>query len=89
MRVKDNRSINTGKLESESDHAIRSLSPSDTQQHKRILVVDDNSDIALTLRIGLKNSDPTMQVYCFDNPVIFIPLYHKHVCDFLGNGNNK
>jgi hypoxanthine phosphoribosyltransferase len=37
--------------------------------HKRILVVDDNSDIGLTLRIGLEESDPTMQVHTFDNPL--------------------
>ena len=33
------------------------------RSHKRILVVDDNSDIGLTLRIGLEESDPTMQVH--------------------------
>ena len=36
---------------------------------KRILIVDDNSDISLTLRIGLEESDPTMQVHTFDNPL--------------------
>lgn len=38
------------------------------QQYKRILVIDDNSDIVFTLRIGLE-SDPTMQAYGYDNPV--------------------
>ena len=37
--------------------------------HKRILVVDDNSGIGLTLRIGLEESDPSMQVHTFDNPL--------------------
>jgi DNA-binding response OmpR family regulator len=51
-----------------SDGKIKSLS-SNTSVHKRILVVDDNSDIAFTLRIGLEDSDPTLQVHGFDNPV--------------------
>ena len=41
---------------------------SEPQQQKRILVVDDNPDIVFTLRVGLE-SDPTIQVYSFDNPV--------------------
>lgn len=77
----DNRSINTGKLE--SDDTIRPLSPSDTQHHKRILVVDDNSDIALTLRIGLENSDPTLQVDCFDNPVTALLEFKPNFYDLL------
>ena len=41
---------------------IKSLA-SNAPSHKRRLVVDDNSDIGLTLRIGLEESDPTMQVH--------------------------
>jgi len=46
-----------------------SLSSFNRRQHKRILIVDDNSDIAFTLRIGLENNDTAMQVYSYDNPV--------------------
>ena len=52
----------------ESDRIKQSSSPS-RHQHKRILVIDDNSDTAFTLRIGLGNNDKTMQVYSYDNPV--------------------
>ena len=31
-------------------------------ERKRILVVDDNSDIGFTLRLGLENGDTTMQI---------------------------
>ncbi|MGH9984488.1 MAG: hypothetical protein ACRD8W_11095 [Nitrososphaeraceae archaeon] len=31
-------------------------------------MVDDNPDIVFTLRVGLE-SDPTIQVFSFDNPV--------------------
>ena len=34
-----------------------SLSSFNRHQHKRILIVDDNSDIAFTLRIGLENNN--------------------------------
>ena len=32
-------------------------------------MVDDNSDVALSLRLGLENGDKTMQVFSYDNPV--------------------
>jgi DNA-binding response OmpR family regulator len=44
------------------------LLPSQLQQQKRILVIDDNPDIVFTLRVGLE-SDPTLQVFGFDSPV--------------------
>ena len=58
----------TGKLKPNQRKSSSSLLSQDPQQHKRILVVDDNSDIVFTLRIGLE-SDPTMQVYSYDNSV--------------------
>ena len=48
--------------------------------HKRILVVDDNSDIAFTLKIGLEDSDQNMQVHSFDNPITALlvrPITHR------------
>jgi DNA-binding response OmpR family regulator len=62
--------INNNTGQKESDQSIPSLSiSSNIHLHKRILVVDDNSDIAFTLKVGLENSDQTMQVDSFDNPV--------------------
>jgi len=52
-------------------------------QHKRILVVDDNSDICLTLRIGLENGDATMQVYGYDNPVKALADFEPNFYDLL------
>jgi len=58
--------IHTGKL----SHIESSfpLGFSEPQRHKRILVVDDNSDIVFTLRLELER-DPNIQVYGYDNPV--------------------
>jgi len=52
------------------------------QLHKRVLVVDDNSDIVFTLRIGLE-SDPTMQVYSYDNPVTALLEFEPNFYDLL------
>jgi DNA-binding response OmpR family regulator len=52
-------------------------------QHKRILVVDDNSDICLTLQIGLENGDATMQVYSYDNPVKALADFEANFYDLL------
>lgn len=65
-----------------SDGKIKSLS-SNTSVHKRILVVDDNSDIAFTLRIGLEDNDPTMQVHSFDNPVTALLEFKPDFYDLL------
>ncbi|MGC1132270.1 MAG: hypothetical protein WA941_05575, partial [Nitrososphaeraceae archaeon] len=50
----------------EKEHLKQSPSSFNRHQHKRILIVDDNSDIAFTLRIGLENNDTAMQVYSYD-----------------------
>lgn len=52
-------------------------------QLKRILVVDDNSDIAFTLRLGLENADSTMQVYSYDNPVNALADFEPNFYDLL------
>jgi DNA-binding response OmpR family regulator len=54
----------------EQDQIKQSLSSSTAKtQSKRILLVDDNTDIAFTLRIGLENNDPAMHVDSYDNPI--------------------
>jgi DNA-binding response OmpR family regulator len=56
----------------EQDQIKQSLSSSTIAtktQNKRILLVDDNTDIAFTLRIGLEDNDPAMQVDSYDNPI--------------------
>jgi two-component system response regulator TrcR len=63
-----NGTVYTGKLEPDQVKSSSSLLSENPQQYKRILVVDDNSDIVFTLRIGLE-SDLTIQVYSYDNPV--------------------
>ena len=70
----------TGQMVSHGE--IESLS-SNTPLHKRILVVDDNSDIGLTLRIGLEESDPTMQVHTFDNPLTALLEFKPAFYDLL------
>ena len=68
----------------ESDYIQRpSSKSSDVRLIKRILVVDDNSDIAFTLRIGLENNDSTMQVYSYDNPVQALTEFEPNFYDLL------
>jgi DNA-binding response OmpR family regulator len=55
---------------------------SEPQQHKRILVVDDNPDIVFTLRIGLE-SDPTILVFGYDNPVTALVEFEPNFYDLL------
>jgi len=52
-------------------------------QHKRILLVDDNSDVAFTLRLGLENVDATMKVYSYDNPVKALTDFEPNFYDLL------
>jgi DNA-binding response OmpR family regulator len=52
-------------------------------QHKRILLVDDNSDVAFTLRLGLENVDATMKVYSYDNPVKALADFEPNFYDLL------
>jgi len=52
-------------------------------QNKRILIIDDNSDIAFTLRIGLENNDTTMEVYSYDNPINALIEFKPNFYDLL------
>ena len=74
--------INTGKLKHDPTESSLPPASSQRQQQKRILVVDDNSDILLTLHIGLE-SDPTIQVFCFDNPVTALVEFKPNFYDLL------
>ncbi|MGH9974679.1 MAG: response regulator [Nitrososphaeraceae archaeon] len=60
-----------------------SLSSFNRHQYKRILIVDDDSDIAFTLRIGLENNDAAMQVYSYDNPVNALIDFKPNFYDLL------
>lgn len=74
--------FHTGKLRPDPVKSSSSLIDHVSQQHKRILVVDDNSDIVFTLRIGLE-SDPTIHVYCYDNPVTALLEFEPNFYDLL------
>jgi two-component system alkaline phosphatase synthesis response regulator PhoP len=63
------------------EHLKSSLLSSESQ-HKRILIIDDNPDIVFTLRVGLE-SDPTMQVFGFDNPVTALVEFKPNFYDLL------
>ena len=52
-------------------------------QNKRILIVDDNTDIAFTLRIGVEDNDSSMQVYSYDNPVNALLDFKPNFYDLL------
>ena len=65
-----------------SEHIESSLLSSEPPRHKRILVVDDNPDIVFTLRVGLE-SDPTIRVFSFDNPVTALVEFKPNFYDLL------
>jgi DNA-binding response OmpR family regulator len=77
-----NGTIHTGKLKQDQIESSLPLAPSQPQQHKRILVVDDNSDIVLTLRVGLE-MDSTIQVFGYDNPVTALVEFTPNFYDLL------
>jgi DNA-binding response OmpR family regulator len=64
-------------------HGKISSVSSNSPLHKMILIVDDDSDIAFTLRMGLEESDPTMQVHSFDNPVTALLEFKPDFYDLL------
>jgi len=77
----DDQHVNTKLTE---DNRIRKPSVGDSQgQSKRILLVDDNSDVAFTLRLGLENVDATMKVYSYDNPVKALADFEPNFYDLL------
>src|SRR5687767_8915242 len=77
-----NGTNHTGKLKPNQIKSSSSPLSLDLQQYKKILVVDDNPDIAFTLRVGLE-SDPTMQVYSYDNPVTALLEFSPNFYDLL------
>ena len=77
-----NGTVHTGKLKPNQIESSSSQFSHGPQLHKRVLVVDDNSDIVFTLRIGLE-SDPTMQVYSYDNPVTALLEFRPNFYDLL------
>ena len=72
----------TEKLKPDTINSISTPLSSEPLQYKRILVVDDNPDIVFTLRVGLE-SDPTIQVYSFDNPVSALVEFEPNFYDLL------
>ena len=80
--VPKNGTNHTGKLKPNQIKPSSSLLSHDPQQYKKILVVDDNPDIAFTLRVGLE-SDPTIQVYSYDNPVTALLEFSPNFYDLL------
>ena len=68
----------------EQDQIKQSPSSTATKtQNKRILIVDDNTDIAFTLRIGVEDSDSSMQVYSYDNPINALLDFKPNFYDLL------
>jgi DNA-binding response OmpR family regulator len=70
--------IKTGQLEPD----LATLS-SNARQHKRVLIIDDNSDVAFTLGMGLQIGDPMMQVHSYDNPVNALLSFKPNYFDLL------
>ncbi len=78
----ENETVRTEELKSDNISSTSSLASSDFQRHKRILVIDDDPDIVFTIRVGLE-SDPTMQVFGFDNPVTALVEFKPNFYELL------
>jgi DNA-binding response OmpR family regulator len=74
--------IHRGQLRPDYVKPSSSTLSSQPPQQKRILVIDDNPDIVLTLRVGLE-SDPTIQVFGFENPVTALVEFKPNFYDLL------
>jgi DNA-binding response OmpR family regulator len=72
--------VHNGKLKSDQMESTSYPLSSQPQQQKRILVIDDNPDIVFTLRVELE-SDPTMQVFGYDNPVTALVEFEPNFYD--------
>jgi DNA-binding response OmpR family regulator len=81
IREQYSLTVDGGHLESKNVKA--STLSSDKLSIKRILVVDDNSDIALSLKLGLEANDSTMQAYSYDNPVNALSDFKPNFYDLL------
>jgi PleD family two-component response regulator len=78
------RHVSTETLEYDQIKQLPSSSSRITKtQNKRILIVDDNADIAFTLQIGLENNDAGMQVYSYENPVNALMDFKPNFYDLL------
>jgi hypothetical protein len=73
-----NGTNHTGKLKPNQIKSSSSLLSHGPQLHKRILVVDDNSDIVFTLRIGLERGKYAMAEYEKIKRITF-PLKENHL----------
>jgi DNA-binding response OmpR family regulator len=69
----------TPRYQNISDSEIPKIEP----QNKRIMIVDDNSDVVFTLRTGLQNSGETIKVDGFDNPVNALSAFEPDFYDLL------
>jgi DNA-binding response OmpR family regulator len=76
------RTKNSEQLKSNYNERVLSI-PSEPPLKSRIMVIDDNSDIGLTLRMGLEINDKTMQVDCYDNPVTALSEFRPDFYDLL------
>jgi len=83
IKLTDKEPANQSFSSTSSSLSSPSLSSFNRHQYKRILIVDDDSDIAFTLRIGLENNDAGMQVYSYDNPVNALIDFKPNFYDLL------
>jgi DNA-binding response OmpR family regulator len=74
--------VSTGKLMPNNIKSTSIPLSSESQRHKRILMVDDNPDIVFTLGMELE-SDPDIQVYGYDNPVTALLEFKENFYDIL------
>lgn len=53
------------------------------QDHKTILIVDDEPDITYTLKLALENNDQRYKVYTYNNPITLLAEFKPNYYDLL------
>jgi CheY-like chemotaxis protein len=53
------------------------------QDHKTILIVDDEPDIAYTLKLALENNDQRYKVHTYNNPITLLAEFKPNYYDLL------
>ena len=81
-RKGSDRTMNSEQLKSNYIERVPSTS-SKPRLKRKIMVIDDNSDIGLALRMGLELDDKNMQVDSYDNPVTALTEFRPDFYDLL------
>src|SRR5918996_5228571 len=82
-RIRGSHGSDLQRISAEDDRLTQPPILDSRSQQKRILLVDDNSDVAFSLRLELESINKMMQVYSYDNPVKALVDFKPNFYDLL------